>query len=96
MSAAAGRVVAALRDAGRSESTVRRHQGVLDRFVAFLAGAAWTRERAGVPRFIAGQTGTRLGSLREPVRDRDVQAVRRAVVLMADALAGRAIVVDRR
>ena len=45
--------------------------------------------------FIAGQTGTRLGALREPVTDRDVQAVRRPVVLMADALAGRAVVIDR-
>jgi len=45
--------------------------------------------------FIAGQTGTRLGALREPVRDKDVQAVRRPVVLMADALAGRAVVIDR-
>src|SRR5712672_1917263 len=45
--------------------------------------------------FIANQTGTRLGALREPVRDKDVQAVRRPVVLMADALAGRAVVIDQ-
>jgi integrase len=45
--------------------------------------------------FIAGQTGTRLGALREPVADRDVQGVRRPVVLMADALAGRAVVIGR-
>jgi len=45
--------------------------------------------------FIASQTGTRLGALREPVRDKDVQAVRRPVVLMADALAGRAVVIDQ-
>ena len=36
--AAAGRVLAALRGAGRSEGTIRRHQVVLDRFAAFLAG----------------------------------------------------------
>ena len=35
--AAAG-VVAALREAGRSEGTIRRYQAVLDRFAAFLAG----------------------------------------------------------
>ena len=35
---AAGRVLAALREAGRSEGTIRRHQVVLDRFAAFLAG----------------------------------------------------------
>src|SRR5258707_7581211 len=45
--------------------------------------------------FIANQTGIRLGVLRESVGDRDVQAVRRPVVLMADALAGRAVVVGR-
>ena len=45
--------------------------------------------------FIANQTGTRLGGLREPARDRDVKAVRRSVVLMADALAGRAVVVGK-
>ena len=36
--AAVGRVLAALREAGRSEGTIRRHQVVLDRFAAFLAG----------------------------------------------------------
>ena len=33
-------------------------------------------------------------SLRESVRDRDVQAIRRPVVLMADALAGRAVDIE--
>ena len=36
--AAAGRVLAALREAGRSEGTIRRYQAVLDRFADFLAG----------------------------------------------------------
>src|SRR6266702_450345 len=36
--AAAGHVLAALREAGRSEGTIQRHQVVLDRFAAFLAG----------------------------------------------------------
>ena len=31
-------VVTALREAGRSEGTIRRYQAVLDRFAAFLAG----------------------------------------------------------
>jgi hypothetical protein len=35
---AAGVVVTALREAGRSEGTIRRYQAVLDRFAAFLAG----------------------------------------------------------
>ena len=93
---AVDRVLAALRQAGRSEGTIRSHQVVLDRFAAFLAG--WGLAVAGdqvCVDFIAAQTGTRLGALREPVMDRDVQAVRRPVVLMADALAGRAVVIDR-
>src|SRR5947207_442519 len=93
---AAGRVLAALREAGRSEGTIRRHQVVLDRFAAFLAGRGLVTASDQVcVDFIANQTGMRLGALRESVRDRDVQAVRRPVVLMADALAGRAVAVGR-
>jgi len=93
---AAGRVLAALREAGRSEGTIRRYQVMLDRFVAFLAGRGLSGagEQACVD-FIAGQTGTRLGALREPVADTDVQLVRRPTVLMAEALAGREVVIDR-
>src|SRR5260370_15121815 len=94
--AAAGRVLAALREAGRYGGTIRRHQVVLDRFAAFLAGRGVNSASDRVCLdFIANQTGTRLGALREPVRDKDVQAVRRPVVLMADALAGRAVVIDQ-
>ena len=48
---AVGRVLAVLRDAGRAEGTVRRHQVVLDRFAAFLAGRGLdTVSDAGVHR----------------------------------------------
>ena len=91
-----GRVLAVLRDAGRAEGTVRRQQAVLERFAAFLAGRGLDKASDGVCLdFIANQTGIRLGSLRESVKDRDVQAVRRPVVLIADALAGRTVGVDR-
>jgi site-specific recombinase XerD len=94
--AAAGRVLAALREAGRSEETIRRYQAVLDRFAAFLSGRGLsTASDQACVDFIAGQTGTRLGTLREPVAGRDVNAVRRPTVLMADALAGREIIVGR-
>src|SRR5258705_5956099 len=89
-------VLAALGEAGRSGGTIRRHQVVLGRFAAFLAGRGLVTACDQVcVDFIANQTGIRLGSLREPVRDRDVKAIRRPVVLMADALAGRAVVVDK-
>ena len=93
---AAGQVAAVLLEAGRAEGTVRRHQVVLDRFAVFLAerGVDLVSDQVCVD-FIAKQTGVRLGSLREPVTDRAVQAVRRPVVLMADALAGRAVEADR-
>lgn len=91
-----GRVVAVLRDAGRAEGTIRGHRVVLDRFAAFLVGRGLqvASERVCID-FIEDQTGVRLASLRESVKDRDVQAVRRPVVLMADALAGREVEVDR-
>jgi hypothetical protein len=90
------RVLAVLRGAGRAEGTVRRQQVVLDRNAAFLAGRGMgtASDRVCID-FIANQAGVRLGSLREPVSDRAVQAVRRPVVLMADVLAGRAVEVDR-
>jgi site-specific recombinase XerD len=90
------RVVALLREVGRAEGTIRRHQVALERFASFLAGRGL--DEASDPvciDFIASQTGVRLASLRQSVKDRDVQAVRRPVVLMADALAGRALDLDR-
>ena len=94
--AAAGRVLAALRGARRSEVTIGKYQVVLGRFAAFLAarGLDSASDQACVD-FIASQTGTRLGSLHERVQDKRVQAVRRAAVLMSGALAGRELVVDQ-
>lgn len=95
--AAADKVLTVLREAGRAEGTVRRYQVVLDRFAVFLAARDLDTpgEQVCVD-FIANQTGVRLESLRQPVvADRDVQAVRRTVVLMADALAGLVIDVER-
>jgi integrase/recombinase XerD len=91
-----GRVLAVLGDAGRSGGTVRSYRVVLDRFAAFLAerGLEAASDRVCVE-FVAEQTGVWLGSLREPVNDRRVRAVRRPVVLMADLLAGRGVEVDR-
>ena len=94
--AAAGRVLAALREARRSEVTIGKYQVVLGRFAAFLGGRGLDSASDQVcVDFIASQTGTRLGSLHERVQDKRVQAVRRAAVLMADALAGRELVIDQ-
>ena len=93
---AAARVVAVVRDAGRDEDTVRKYQVVLERFAAFLTGRGVdTASELVCIDFIANQTGVRLAALHEPVKDRDVQAVRRPVLLMAEVLAGRTVDVDR-
>jgi integrase len=95
---AVGCVLAVLREAGRTEATVRGHEVVLDRFVVFLAGrglgSSMVSEQVCID-FVENQTGVRLGSLREPFNDRDVKAVRRPVVLLTDVLAGRLVDVDR-
>ena len=93
---AADRVLAVLREAGRAQATIRRYEVVLDRFVVFLAGRGLGTVSEGVCiDFVENQTGVRLESLREPVNDREVKAVRRPVALLADVLAGRALAVDR-
>src|SRR5664279_4435645 len=93
---AADRVVAVVRDGGRDEYTIRKYQVVLERFAAFLTGRGVdTASELVCIDFIANQTGVRLAALHEPVKDRDVQAVRRPVVLMAEVLAGRAVDVER-
>lgn len=93
---AVGRVVSVLREAGRTEGTVRRHRAVLDRFAAYLTerGLDLADDRVCID-FIADQTGVELVSLRETVADKDVQAVRRPVMLMARVLAGREVEIDR-
>ena len=69
---------------------------MLDRFAGFLAGRGLDSASGQVcVDFIASQTGIRLGSLHERVQDKRVQAVRRAAVLMAGALAGRELVIDQ-
>jgi integrase/recombinase XerD len=94
--AAVSHVLSVLREAGRAEGTVRRHQIVLDRFAVFLAGRGLdTASEGACIDFITAQTGVRLGSLRESIKNRDVQAVRRSVLLMREVLAGRRAEVDR-
>jgi integrase/recombinase XerD len=93
---AADRVLAALRADGRSQQTVRGHEVVLDRFILFLAGRGLdTVSEPICIDFVENQAGGRLVSLREAINDRDVKAVRRPVVLLADVLAGCPIDVGR-
>ncbi len=94
--AAVGTVLSALGEAGRAASTLRHHQAVLDRFVVFLAQRGLDRASEQVCiDFIEKQTGVRLASLGESVTNGDVQAVRRPVALLTQALAGRPVEVAR-
>lgn len=90
------RVVSAEYDAGRAESTIQAHRVVLDRFADFMdeRGLDQASDLVCID-FIANETGVRLGSLRESVEDRAVTAVRRPVVLLAEALVGRVLDVGR-
>jgi integrase/recombinase XerD len=93
---AADRVVALLREAGRRELTIRDYKAELNQFAAFLTerGVDTASESVCIE-FIAGRTGVRLGALHEPVSDRNVQAVRRPVLMLAEVLAGRTVNIDR-
>ncbi len=90
-------VVAALAAAGRSGETIRCYRVVMERFAVFVAGRglAAVNEQVCLD-FLAEQTGVRLASLSDPVvGEKAVQAVRRPLVLVADALAGRAVEAGR-
>lgn len=91
-----GRVVAVLQDAGRTEATIRRYRAVLDRFAAFLTGHGLDAANEEVClAFITNYTGVQLRSLRDAVADKNVQAVRRPVTLMATVLSDGEIDIDR-
>jgi integrase len=97
VTSAAGQVVAALVAVGRSGETIRRYRMVLDRFAVFVAGRglAAVSEQVCLD-FLAEQTGVRLMSLSDPVvGEKAVQAVRRPLVLVTDALAGRPVEAGR-
>ena len=86
---ASGRVIVALKAAGRSRATIRRHQAEFNAFAGFLEA----RGRA-VPTevdcldFIAERSGVRLAGLREPTSCRHAQLARRPLVLLMEVLDG--------
>ena len=89
VSEASGRVIVALRAAGRSRATVKRHEAQFNAFAGFLEA----RGRA-VPTevdcldFIAERSGSRLAGLREPTSCGRAQLARRPLLLLMEALAG--------
>ena len=86
---ASARVIAALRAAGRSRTTVKRHEAELNAFARFLQvrGRDLPTEVDCLD-FVAQRSGCRLAGLREPVSCRQTQLARRPLVLLMECLDG--------
>ncbi|WP_171814333.1 tyrosine-type recombinase/integrase [Arthrobacter dokdonensis] len=86
---ASGRVIVALTAAGRSRTTIKRHEAVFNAFAGFVeARGQGLPNEADCLDFIAERSGSRLGSLREPTRSRHAQLARRPLILLMEALDG--------
>jgi integrase/recombinase XerD len=86
---ASARVIAALRAAGRSRTTVKRHEAELNAFARFqqVRGQDLPTEVDCLD-FVAERSGCRLAGLREPVSCRQAQLARRPLVLLMQCLDG--------
>src|SRR6266571_1336332 len=71
---ASARVIAALSAAGRSRTTIKRHEAELNAFARFLqARGQDLPTEADCLDFVAERSGCRLAGLREPVRSREAR-----------------------
>src|ERR1700726_999628 len=86
---ASARVIAALSAAGRSRTTIKRHEAELNAFARFLQarGQGFPAE-ADCLDFVAQRSGCRLAGLREPASSRQAQLARRPLVLLMECLDG--------
>jgi hypothetical protein len=86
---ASGRVIVALMTAGRSRTTIKRHEAEFRAFAGFLEarGRALPTEVDCLD-FIAERSGCRLAGLREPTTSRRAQLARRPLILLMETLAG--------
>ena len=75
--------------AGRSRTTIKRHEAELNAFARFLqARGQDLPTEADCLDFVAGRSGCRLAGLREPASSREAQLARRPLVLLMECLAG--------
>ena len=81
------RVIVALMAAGRSRTTIKRHQAEYKAFAKFLEGGgqALPTEAACLD-FVAERSGSRLVDLREPTSSRPAQLARRPLILLMECL----------
>ena len=86
---ASARVIAALSAAGRSRTTIKRHEAELNAFARFLqARGQDLPAEADCLDFVAERSGCRLAGLREPASSRQAQLARRPLVLLMECLDG--------
>src|SRR5258708_39684135 len=87
--AASARVIAALSAAGRSRTTIKRHEAELNAFARFLqARGQDLPAEVDCLDFVAQRSGCRLAGLREPAGSRQAQFARRPLVLLMGCLGG--------
>ena len=86
---ASARVIAALAAAGRSRTTIKRHEAELNAFARFLqARGQDLPTEADCLDFVAERSGCGLAGLREPASSREAQLARRPLVLLMECLDG--------
>jgi len=86
---ASARVIAVLSAAGRSRTTIKRHEAELNAFARFLqARGQDLPTEADCLDFVAERSGCRLAGLREPASSRPAQLARRPLVLLMECLDG--------
>lgn len=86
---ASARVIVALSAAGRSRTTIKRHEAELNAFARFLQarGQNIPTEEDCLD-FVGERSGCRLAGLREPASSRRAQLARRPLVLLMECLGG--------
>jgi integrase len=86
---ASARVIVALTAAGRSRTTIKRHEAEFNAFAGFLEarGQALPTEAECLD-FVAERSGCRLAGLREPTSSRHAQLARRPLILLMECLDG--------
>jgi integrase/recombinase XerD len=86
---ASARVIVALTAAGRSRTTIKRHETEFNAFAGFLEarGQALPTEAECLD-FVAERSGCRLAGLREPTSSRHAQLARRPLILLMECLDG--------
>src|SRR5438045_9320942 len=83
---ASAQVIVALMAAGRSRTTIKRHQAEYNAFARFLEGGGQAVPTEAVCLdLVAERPGSRLADLREPTSHRSAQLARRSMHLIIGA-----------